>query len=112
MRTFISIKNGIFLLLFVLMLACGHKNQPNSSPKLYVVEIKDMQFQPAEIRVNKGDTVMWINKDIVPHDATEKDSAWASPPLGNEVTWKKVITKSDAYYCSIHVVMKGELIVN
>ncbi len=112
MKTSVFIKNGIPLLFFVLIVACGQKNQPNSSPKIHIVEIKDMQFQPAEIRVNKGDTVMWVNKDIVPHDATEIDSTWASPLLANGVSWKKVITKSDSYYCSIHVVMKGEVIVN
>lgn len=112
MKTFGFIKNGICLLIFLLIFACGDKNQPNSNPGIHVVEIKGMKFQPAEVRVNKGDTVIWINKDFVPHDVTEKDAAWASPQLDNGDSWKKVITKSDSYYCSLHVVMKGELIVN
>ena len=70
-----------------------------------------MKFQPAELTVNKGDTVIWINKDIVPHDITEINRAWASPLLNTGDTWEKVVTESASYFCSIHVVMKGKLIV-
>lgn len=99
------------LLLFSVMLIVGCNNKDSYIPQTHIVEIKDMVFQPAELKVHKGDTVMWINKDIVAHDVTEKDKAWASPPLLNENSWKKVITKSDSYYCSIHVVMLGKLTV-
>jgi len=40
-----------------------------------------MQFQPQNISGNKGDTVVFINNDIVAHDVTEKNKAWASPQL-------------------------------
>jgi plastocyanin len=71
-----------------------------------------MKFQPAELSVHQGDTVFWINRDIVAHDVTEKDKTWASPLLNAGDSWEKVVTKSDAYYCSIHITMKGELKVN
>lgn len=70
-----------------------------------------MEFRPAELIVQKGDTVMWINKDIVVHTVTERNKSWASPLLSPETTWKRVIEKNDSYYCSIHINMKGELIV-
>ncbi len=111
MKAFNSIKNGISLLLPVLLLVYGCNSQSSYMPQNHVVEIKDMKFQPAELKVHKGDTVTWINKDIVAHDVTEDNKAWASPPLSTNATWKKVITKSDSYYCSIHVIMKGALLV-
>ena len=74
-------------------------------------EIKDVKFKPDELKVHNGDTVTWINKDIVVHDVTEENKARASPPLSTDASWKKVITKSDSYYCSIHVMEKGTLIV-
>ena len=103
--------NIIFFLLPFLLLIYSFNGPPINTPKSHIVEIKDMKFQPAELVVNKGDTVIWINKDIVPHDVTEKNKAWASPLLNNEDVWKKVVKQSDAYYCSIHLVMKGKLIV-
>lgn len=71
-----------------------------------------MQFQPAELTINKGDTVIFVNKDIVDHDATEVNKAWSSPPLAMGESWKWVATKSADYYCSIHLVMKGKINVN
>ena len=103
--------NKLFFLLSLLFLLYSFNGSPADKPKSHIVEIKDMKFQPAELIVNKGDTVIWINKDIVPHDVTEENKAWASPVLSNGDTWEKVITKSDSYYCSLHLVMKGKLII-
>lgn len=76
------------------------------------VEIKQMQFIPATIKVNKGDTIEWINNDIVVHDITEeKNKDWASSPVAIGSKWQKVADKSADYFCSIHVVMKGKIIV-
>jgi plastocyanin len=78
----------------------------------HTVLIKYMTFQPAELTLHKGDTVLWVNKDITDHDVTEETSkAWTSSKLVMGKSWSKVITKSDAYYCSIHLVMKGKLVV-
>jgi plastocyanin len=79
---------------------------------LHIIEIKDMKFQPESLSVKKGDTVMWTNHDIVTHDVTEeKSKAWTSGPLAPGQSWSLVVTESADYYCSIHVVMKGKLIV-
>ena len=122
MKAFSSIKNGIFFFLTVLLfVGCTNQDnekketetveQENYVPQLHIVEIKDMQFVPADVQVHIGDTVMWINKDIVAHDVTEDGQDWASPALTNEASWKKVITESESYYCSIHVIMKGKVTV-
>ena len=71
-----------------------------------------MKFQPAELEVQKGDTVVWVNRDIVAHDVTEQpDKAWTSSPLTTGQSWSMVAEQSADYYCSIHVVMKGKLVV-
>jgi plastocyanin len=68
-----------------------------------------MQFQPAELLVNKGDTVFFINRDIVVHDVTEKNRSWASSPLSTDHEYSMVVKNDVEYYCSIHPVMKGKL---
>ena len=71
-----------------------------------------MKFQPAELIVQKGDTVVWINNDIVAHDVTEESSkAWTSSVMPVGQSWSLVVTQNADYYCSIHVVMKGKLVV-
>jgi plastocyanin len=69
-----------------------------------------MQFQPAELAVNKGDTVVFINRDIVVHDVTEKDMAWTSSALSTDQQYRVVANTDAEYYCTIHPVMKGKLI--
>lgn len=104
------VKNGL-LLSFFLVLVVGCSNLTSYTPQTYIVEILNMEFQPADLKVHQGDTVIWINKDIVAHDVTEEERAWGSPTLASDSSWKKVIMKSDSYYCSIHVIMKGKLTV-
>jgi plastocyanin len=80
--------------------------------RLHTVEIKQMKFQPAELIVQKGDTVVWVNNDLVPHDVTEElKKAWTSSLMPVGASWSMVVNESANYYCSIHVVMKGKLMV-
>ncbi|MEO8710618.1 MAG: plastocyanin/azurin family copper-binding protein [Parafilimonas sp.] len=82
------------------------------APSLYVVQIEQMKFLPADITVHAGDTIMWINNDMVGHDVTEeKSKAWSSSLLPPGKSWKFVPKESADYYCSIHVVMKGSVTV-
>ena len=84
----------------------------NEVHRLHTVEIKQMKFQPAELIVQKGDTVLWINNDLVPHDVTEESKkAWTSSLMPAGASWSMVVNESANYYCSIHVVMKGKLVV-
>ena len=72
-----------------------------------------MKFDPAVLVVKKGDTVTWINKDLVDHNVTEeKTKSWRSSPLKPGQTYTRVIRSDADYFCSIHVVMKGKLKVN
>ncbi len=103
------VRNTLFLLFAVsLLYSCsgGFKNEP----KLYHVQIKDMKFQPAELIVDKGDTVEWTNMDITDHDVTEDaPNGWASAPMATGKSWKTVIEKNTNYHCNIHKVMKGSV---
>lgn len=83
-----------------------------TGPQIYTVEIKDMKFQPAELYVRKGDTVIWVNRDMVTHCVTEeKTKAWASSNIVANSSWKMVVENNADYFCAIHVVMKGKIIL-
>jgi plastocyanin len=83
-----------------------------NTSSFHTVEIKQMKFQPNELKLHKGDTVLWINKDITDHDVTEETKkAWTSSKLPIGKSWSKVVEESANYFCSLHVVMKGKLIV-
>ena len=110
--------NMIFLLrkMYWLLPAVFFANCSSSPEKIihkvYTIEIKQMKFQPAEITVEKGDTVIWINKDLVAHDVTElPDKSWSSSVLDPNKSWSYVVQQSADYFCSIHQIMKGKIIV-
>ena len=82
------------------------------TPTIYTVEMTQMRFFPAELKVKKGDKVVFVNHDILTHDVTEEaKKAWSSSPLTNGQSWALVVTESVNYFCSIHPVMKGRIIV-
>lgn len=80
-------------------------------PVVHTVEITQMKFSPAELTVKKGDTINFVNHDFVTHDITESNKAWHSSPLATNQSWKLKARESASYYCSIHPVMKGKIVV-
>ena len=102
--------NCIGAICLFLIASNGISCTEKKAPKVYTVDITQMKFQPATLTVQRGDTVVWINHDLVPHDVTEeKSKAWSSGPLPPGKSWRMPVTKSTDYYCSIHVVMKGKI---
>lgn len=87
--------------------------QQQKEPAVHTVEIKQMKFIPETLNVHKGDNVIWVNKDIVDHDVTElSKKEWASSKLAPGASWSMIVTKSENYYCNLHVVMRGKIVVD
>ena len=112
MKTLPSPLQSIPLMLPGILLLCCSSPGTNSAPVKHVVEIKQMLFQPQEVVANPGDTVEWVNHDLVDHDVTEQpNKEWSSSKLSPGQSWKFVVKNSADYYCSIHQVMKGKISV-
>jgi plastocyanin len=101
----------LILLFAIAAVACGGEKEKTVHAS-HTVEIKGMKFQPAVLNVQQGDTITWINKDFVDHDVVEeKAKEWRSPVLTPGKSWSKVADKTADYYCSVHMVMKGKVVV-
>jgi plastocyanin len=81
-------------------------------PAAHTVVIESMRFEPATLTVRTGDSVTWVNKDIVAHTATTL--AAAKVPFDSEMIavgreWKHTFTKSGKYdyLCTYHPTMKA-----
>ncbi|HYT69297.1 MAG TPA: plastocyanin/azurin family copper-binding protein [Vicinamibacterales bacterium] len=59
-------------------------------------------FSPAELTVNAGDTVIWVNKDFYPHTATSKAPGLDSDDIEPEKSWKYVATKKGGLPVHVH----------
>jgi plastocyanin len=80
-------------------------------PKTHTGTIEGMRFQPAVLTVSPGDTIVWVNKDIVPHTATSKTGRFDSKDIQVDKSWKYTIRKMGdfAYICTFHPTMKAML---
>lgn len=105
------------VLVCTFVLIAGFKNpdkllNSNSNATTHTVTIFRMKYHPAQLNVKKGDTVIWINKDFVPHDVTEETTQkWTSKPFNQGEQWSKVVNEDVKYFCNLHKVMKGTITI-
>jgi plastocyanin len=100
-------------LLLVVALAVLPAGSPAAvAPASLKIEIKDMAFAKAKMQVRIGDTIEWVNNDIVDHTATAKTEAWSvtmAPGKSARVVMKEAGTID--YFCRYHPNMTGTLVV-
>jgi plastocyanin len=80
-------------------------------PVKHTVAIEGTAFVSADLTVNAGDTVVWVNRDPYPHTATSKTAGFDSRDIAPGKSWTYTAkTKGDfAYLCAIHPSMQGTL---
>jgi plastocyanin len=76
------------------------------------VSIDNFSFMPKEITVTKGTTVTWVNHDDVPHTVVS-GGAFRSKALDTDETFSFTFTQAGSYgyFCSVHPMMVGKVIV-
>ena len=77
------------------------------------VMITNLVFSPTELNLQVGDTIEWINKDVIAHTATARNGAW-DVMIPAKKTTSQVLTKAGVFdfYCRFHPNMKGKMTVH
>ncbi len=76
----------------------------------YNVEISGFAFVPNQLELKAGDSITWINKDIVPHNIVESiDQKIISPNLSAGETYTLTVKEAMMYHCEFHPTMKGSI---
>jgi plastocyanin len=78
------------------------------------VDIRGMQFTPAELRVSVGDTVIWTHSDRAPHTVTGREAAGPESQTlqpGSTFSYRFDEPGTYEYYCALHPSMSGSIIV-
>ena len=72
-----------------------------------------MKFIPERLELAVGDTVVWTNKDFLPHSVTASGARVESGDLAPGKTWRFTARQKGEmpYICRLHPVMKGVLLV-
>jgi plastocyanin len=92
--------------LSIAVIACstGAAAAPTAS-----VEITHFAFQPKEITVAPGATVVWSNHDEVPHTVTSTDKTLDSKAMDTDDVYAHTFDDAGdvAYFCTVHPFMTG-----
>jgi plastocyanin len=84
-----------------------------AEPRTHRIEMQNMRFGPVPAIVKAGDTIIWVNRDLVPHTATARDRSFdvVIPSRGSAAT---VVRRAGtiSFYCRYHPVMRSQLIVS
>jgi plastocyanin len=103
--------SGAAVALCVLMPGIVLTGAPVQKPATHTVTIDATSFTPATLTVRSGDTVIWLNKDIIPHTATSEPGKFDSGTLPSGESWRFTTGAKGEYpyICSFHPTMKGTL---
>ncbi len=82
-----------------------------SRTRTHTVTMTGLHYDPPTLTMKSGDTVVWVNKDLVAHTATSKIGGFDSSIIQPDKSWKTVVTRKGEvpYGCSFHPAMKATL---
>ena len=80
-------------------------------PVRHTVTIEGTRFQPDDLVVERGESVVWINRDPFPHTVTATAGPFDSKEIqpGSSRTYKASKKGELTYVCTLHPTMKGTL---
>ena len=86
-----------------------------AAPAGKVVEVKvdNFSFSPQTITVAAGTTVIWTNRDDIPHTVVSDDKVFKSKVLDTDEKFSYTFSKPGTYtyFCSIHPKMVAKVVV-
>ena len=99
------------LCLFLFLPADDVAGAAIAAPRVHTVLIEGMRFQPEGLTVAPGDTVVWVNRDLVPHTATSASARFDSGELAPGKSWTYTVRGAGEfnYICTYHPLMKAIL---
>jgi plastocyanin len=115
---------GLSLLLVLCLLACplalakprDKDKGKKDAVREHKVEISDVKYKPAKLKIKKGEKVVWTNADDRDHTVVSHDKAKTldSGKIGVGQTWEYTFDKPGTYEygCEYHPRMKGVIEVS
>jgi Icc protein len=93
----------------------SQSNQPKVAVPGETVQaaIDNFSFTPKEMTVKAGSTVVWTNKDDIPHTVTSDNNLFASPVLDTNQSFPFTFASAGkfTYFCKLHPKMTGVVTV-
>ena len=85
--------------------------RPAVAPRRFEVNMANVSYSPTSLTIGVGDTVVWVNRDIVPHTATSTDSTWDSGTMAQGAEYRFVAASTGLirFRCRFHPLMVDSL---
>jgi plastocyanin len=82
---------------------------PPTTPVIIHVNIINFGYDPQQINVPVGATVVWLNSDVEPHTATGDAGEWDTGVLeqGQTANFTFATAGTYSYFCTVHPEMGG-----
>jgi plastocyanin len=100
----------------LLLLAESPSVTANDQPSAANAEVKidKFSFGPQTLTVSVGTTVVWTNRDDIPHTVVSADGVFKSKVRDTEEKFSYTFTKVGTYpyFCSVHPKMTGKVVVH
>jgi plastocyanin len=90
-------------------------SQGNGSSPANEIGIDNFAFTPKVVSIHSGSKVTWRNRDDVPHKIQSADNRFAGSPLldSNGAYTTTFAERGEfKYFCSLHPMMQGTIVVN
>jgi plastocyanin len=89
-------------------------NTAQSSTATADVTIDNFSFRPQTLTVAVGTTVIWTNRDDIPHTVVSDDGVFKSKARDTDEKFSYTFDQAGTYpyHCSIHPKMTGHVVVH
>ena len=103
---------GVLALALGALAASVSARGPSIAPVNVTIVIDQIAFTQPKVTAKVGDTVEWINKDVVDHTATSKAGGWdVAVPAGKKASLTLKTVGTFPYLCRFHPNMTATLVV-
>jgi plastocyanin len=107
---------SFFALIVFVPVAGAHEHQGmmgQSTPMVWSVAIEDFYFEPGNVAIQPGDTIIWVNEGNSPHTVTSDNGQFYSEVLNPGESFMLTFPEAGTftYYCEIHPSMTGSVTV-
>lgn len=83
---------------------------PARAGEVVTIKISDLAVMPADVTVNVGDTIEWVNEDFVDHTATASAGSWdVAVAAGQRARLRVTEAQTTDYICRFHPNMTGRI---
>jgi plastocyanin len=108
-----------FTIPFTLSRYFGRRAQASTEPAVQAtgdtvrIVMQNLAYANTRVEISRGTTVVWENRDAVPHTSTADDGRWDSGLIEGGRSWSRTFgeTGSFNYHCTPHPFMKATIIV-